>query len=574
MIMKYLVLLAGALFILALDLTGIAVLDAIQVPYEQNFDSCVPPSLPDAWIAVETNESPSFTATQAYNSHSAPNHIILYEAPGNDYLVLALPPLEDEVPLQHISVWWWARSYQDGSALQVGILQDPDDSASFFSLTPDIPLTSYWKPYRLSLACYPNFPGRRVAFKSADPIFGGILIDDVALTYNHIVDLELSKLEMWDPYYVGQDQDYTARVTNQGINPVDDYSCQLLDGNGNILSQDDGTNLDAGYHGDHSFVYSISTPGNHRLSARVVCDGDQDASNDQSPPQIVNVLAEGAEPFAPPSFSQYTGKYPIDLYWKTSMCETLYLASELPQTDKLVHGLQYAAKIISPDIGILPIKIWMGLTTLENLSGGWIPASEMQLVFDGENDFPPGELPSYFCFSQPFEYLSGSNLAILVLRPLDTQYYTSTDDFYYDNTSIIRTRNVKSDTAIYDPYNPPASEPLTARPVTLLYVTDPVSASDDPLSPVFPILSVLPNPFRERVEFNLKLAEASPVRLEVYNLKGEKVMVLVDGFQDRGTTAYPWDGRDSSGNACGSGIYLYRFESPDINRTGRLVLVK
>jgi hypothetical protein len=101
-----------------------------------------------------------------------------------------------------------------------------------------------------------------------------------------------------------------------------------------------------------------------------------------------------------------------------------------------------------------------------------------------------------------------------------------------------------------------------------------VGDGDETAVPGAPALALSPNPFRERVEFRLELTEASPVRLEVYNLKGEKVRVLVDGPQGRGTAVYVWDGRDTGGNACGSGIYFYRLTSPDINRTGRVVLVK
>jgi len=569
--------LSSGLKVLALMtlLTGLVSLAAIPVPYTQNFDLYLPPNLPDGWIAVETGESNSIAQTQAENSHSAPNHIILFEGPSDDYVLLALPPVDETVPVRHLSVWWWARSYQDESELQVGILQDPADPSSFFSLTTDIPLTSYWKRYRLSLACYPSTMGRRVAFKSADPNYGGILIDDVELSYNYNTDLEVTHLEVWDPYYVGQNQDYTARVVNQGIQDVYSYSCQLLDGSGNILAQGNQGALWAGFLGGTGFDYNITTPGNHKLSAKVVCAGDLDPSNDESPSRIVKVLAEGAESFGIQNYMQYTGKYPIDLYWKTSMCETLYLASELPQQDKLIHGVKYLSEINTPDIGIKPIQIWMGITTLENLSAGWIPASEMQLVFDGETDFTPGTSPGMFCFPSPFIYTAGSNLAILVLRPLDSQYYSSTDDFYHDNTSIIRTRNVKSDTAIYDPYDPPvASEALTARPVTKLYVTDPITAVDDPVAPALTSLIAWPNPFKQSVHLSWNLMRTAPAELKVYNLKGQMVYrthITAEPGQNQSCT---WDALDSSGNKLPCGIYLLKLSAGQDSETRKVMLVR
>lgn len=559
--MKSLVLTAGALLILALGMIGTVALEAIPVPYSQNFDACVPPALPDGWIALESGDSNSLVATQAANSHSTPNKIVLYEGPSDDFVMLVMPPLDDGIPLQHVSLWWWARSYLNQAQLQVGILEDLEDMNSFVSLTPDIPLNNYYTQYHLSLAIYPGSVGRRLAFKAGNPSNCGLFIDDVELRYNPSLDMECVQLEVLDPYQVGHWQEYSTRVINQGIEPVSFYTCQLLDGEDGVLSQESGFNLGAGIPAELSFNHFITTPGNHKLSAKVVCDGDLEPANDQSPPRIVKVLAEGVEGYAIPADWQYHGKYPIDLYWKTSMCQTLYLASELPQQDKYIHGLKYAAQIHSPDIGIKPIKIWMGLTSLENLSAGWISAFDMQLVFDGETDFPAGEYPSYFCFPQPFEYLAGSNLAILVLRPLDFRYYTSMDDFYHDNTSIIRTRHVKSDTAIYDPYNPPAaSEPLTARPVTTLYVTDPITAADDPLAPVISSLSAWPNPFRDKVTLSWKQTGKAPAILSVYNLRGQLQRRVTLAAGDGAEQSCSWNAIDDHGRKLPTGIYLMKLE--------------
>ena len=51
---------------------------------------------------------------------------------------------------------------------------------------------------------------------------------------------------------------------------------------------------------------------------------------------------------------------------------------------------------------------------------------------------------------------------------------------------------------------------------------------------------------------------SGPVRLEVFNVLGQSVRLLVDEpFQDVGVWTVVWDGRDESGRILGSGVYFY-----------------
>ncbi|MDZ4181937.1 MAG: FlgD immunoglobulin-like domain containing protein [Candidatus Cloacimonadaceae bacterium] len=573
--MKRLAMCGCILLMLALDLTGFTALAAIPVPYLENFDSCVPPALPAGWITVETQASNSFAYTQANNSHSAPNKVILYEGQSADFVVLAMPPVDDEYPFQQISVWWWARSYRANSSLQVGVLQDPDDPNSFFSLTADIQLSSFWRQYHLSMALYPGSNGRRIAFKSAEADYGGILIDDVELLANHAVDLELSELQCYDPYRVSELQDYSARVINQGNSNVYGYDCQLLDGNGNILAQIGNNNIGPGYLAGSGFDYAISTPGNHRLSARVICPGDTNPDNDNSAARIVRILPDGAQEQAAPYLAQYHHKYPIDLYWKTSLSETLYPYYEMFEEDTLIWGLKYWAEIISPDIGIKPIKIWMGYTDLPDLVSGWVLASELQLVFDGENSFPPGNHSSYFCFSEPFHYQAGRNLVIMVFRPMDFRYYTSMDDFYCDYTTIHRTRKLQSDTAIYDPNSVYGGELSTARPVTFFIVGGLTSPSDDPVAEANILNPVAyPNPFNPSTTISFSIPAGMQCSLDIYNLRGQKVKTLLNENMTAGKHSVVWDGDDDNGRKVSSGVYLYRLSTPFSSKSAKMLLMK
>jgi len=573
--MRKLLWLRSPALLLAINLLCIATLSAIPVPWFEDFSSCAPPSLPQGWLSLETQESNSHASTQSNsNSYSPPSHLIFFEGTSEDYLVLALPPIDTGINLQQVSLKWMARSYLNGSELVPGTLENPSDPTSFQSFSAPIPIASGWNPYHLSLGLYQNSSTRRIAFRMGNTTLGGLLIDNMELVFNPDVDLELSQVQASDPYFAGSAQQYNALIVNQGGNTVAEFQCQLLDAEDNVLSEGVSGSIEPGQTQAFSFAHQIDSPGNYELSAKVLCDGDLNPVNDQCPPIVVRVMNPGTQLFQIPSAMQYHDKYPIDLYWKTSLCETLYLASELPAEDMLIHAVQYFSQMYTNSIGIKPIKIWMGHTDLPNLSEGWVPATQLQLVFDSVSDFPAGEHPCLFCFDQPFLYEAGANLAIMVFRPLDAVYYTSMDDFFFDNTDIYRTRIVRSDTAIYDPCNPPVSELVRARPATALWVSTPATAEDDPLAPALNALRVTPNPFQDQVSITWEQKQPESCELSIYNLKGQLQRHVQLQADSNLRQSFCWDGTDQQGQPLPSGIYLLKLKAGKHSQARKLIMMK
>ena len=83
-----------------------------------------------------------------------------------------------------------------------------------------------------------------------------------------------------------------------------------------------------------------------------------------------------------------------------------------------------------------------------------------------------------------------------------------------------------------------------------------------------------PNPFNPSTLIPYQLAVPSPVRLEVFNVLGQRVATLVDG-QQQGAGAYVarWDGTNASGRAAASGVYFYRLTVAGAHWTGKMVLL-
>jgi hypothetical protein len=78
-----------------------------------------------------------------------------------------------------------------------------------------------------------------------------------------------------------------------------------------------------------------------------------------------------------------------------------------------------------------------------------------------------------------------------------------------------------------------------------------------------------PNPFNPTTEFWYGLPEAGFVEVCVYNITGQKVAALQDGWQEAGYYRLTWDGNDLA-----SGVYFYRLQANGNVQTRKMVLLK
>ena len=97
------------------------------------------------------------------------------------------------------------------------------------------------------------------------------------------------------------------------------------------------------------------------------------------------------------------------------------------------------------------------------------------------------------------------------------------------------------------------------------------------LAPEAISLSNYPNPFNPRTHISYTVPAAAaqePVRLDVYDVAGHLVRVLVEGIQEPGVHQVEWDGTDASGVPVASGVYLYRLQTAGQVQVQRMLLMK
>ena len=85
----------------------------------------------------------------------------------------------------------------------------------------------------------------------------------------------------------------------------------------------------------------------------------------------------------------------------------------------------------------------------------------------------------------------------------------------------------------------------------------------------FELSSIYPNPFNPATEINFSVPSDSYVRLSVYNVQGQEVDVIHEGFQSSGADSYTWNASDRS-----SGVYYVRLVSGNKAKTMKAVLMK
>jgi len=84
----------------------------------------------------------------------------------------------------------------------------------------------------------------------------------------------------------------------------------------------------------------------------------------------------------------------------------------------------------------------------------------------------------------------------------------------------------------------------------------------------------VPNPFRQKTTLSYTVPEEGRVKLEVFDVLGRRVRVLVDGRKEAGTYRATWNGGNEAGQAVASGVYLSRLTFEGRTITQKMVLVK
>jgi hypothetical protein len=101
-----------------------------------------------------------------------------------------------------------------------------------------------------------------------------------------------------------------------------------------------------------------------------------------------------------------------------------------------------------------------------------------------------------------------------------------------------------------------------------------IEGADDSRPTEFSLSQNYPNPFNPVTNFRFTLAKSAHVRIEIYNIVGQRVRTLVDEEMRPGVYLADWDGKDDKGSSVSSGVYFYRMTAGDFSDMKKMLLVK
>ncbi len=347
-------------------------------------------------------------------------------------------------------------------------VNDPQSIASTQSINVDIPYTfstagSYSVFGKITYANDMNSDNDQNS-----PI--DILVEQVDMP-----DLSATDISYPDFIAAAEATNFTINVQNLGNTDVDNYTIGLYKLEGDQSTELAITTVTETLAIDNSaeviIGYTFETEGDYQLYAKVTSVDDINSDNDSTQIYTVNVSPVGSSQITVGT-DETTMNIPVDMFYKSSLSESIYMAEELNGTG-LIKSITYYTDFAN-DYSNQPLKIWLGETDrTELLEGDWIPSTELELVADTVIDWVAGEHQVTIILDQDYLY-SGQNLVVMVERT--TTNYKNYCVFkgsstIYENRSVL----YADDT---DPANP--ASPATAEedmctaniPKTTFYVEE------------------------------------------------------------------------------------------------------
>ena len=100
-------------------------------------------------------------------------------------------------------------------------------------------------------------------------------------------------------------------------------------------------------------------------------------------------------------------------------------------------------------------------------------------------------------------------------------------------------------------------------------------SNDDVMTPgSFELYQNYPNPFNPETRISFTIPSLSEISLEIYDLNGRVVDVLVQGLYSEGTYSMVWDGLSINGDVVSSGVYIYKLITPDKSISKHLTIIR
>lgn len=270
-------------------------------------------------------------------------------------------------------------------------------------------------------------------------------IKDVVIESRDAVELSAESISGSGAPVVGEESQYVVSVKNNGYEAQNGFAVQLLDASDNVLASNSTAVIEPYTTKNVTVTWTPEKAGKMKVRARVVANGDADATNDETEAMNVTVLEGGKWLDLAQYRSVTNGVAPFNVTKKYSLAQTIYDADSIAQKSASIKGLMFYYQATA-DIEDFPVKIYLANTDKQNFTDKVaVEENEFTLVYDGMLSVPKDQTSTVVLFDKPFEY-TGNHLAMMTSGNAGklinglyfmTQYITTDRNkyFWYDFNS-------------------------------------------------------------------------------------------------------------------------------------------
>lgn len=256
----------------------------------------------------------------------------------------------------------------------------------------------------------------------------------------------------------GKEYAYQTVILNKGKNAISEFTVNIRNAADNSLLS--GKNIketmESGAEKEIEILWTPSDLSVNSIFAEVVCNGDEISADNVSETMDIKILPEGSADIieiGAITDENFDQNYLFNFYKKNSAALNIYSPEDIGYKSGLIEAFTFRSRNLNDyDIVDIPVKIYMANTDLTSADSqtGWIPESEMTLVYDGTVILPQGENDVTIDNMKKFLFEEGKNLAVLTTHQMSQGYYNQVTFPYFGTTDNSATYYYNSD---YTPFN-------------------------------------------------------------------------------------------------------------------------
>lgn len=267
---------------------------------------------------------------------------------------------------------------------------------------------------------------------------------------------------------LGIEANFKVRVRNNGNDIQDNYLVKLMGADDVELAAVNGPPINSGAITEVTIPWAPATLGPVCVYGKVEMEGDAMPHNNRTETLEIYVHNEGTQSYTIGRGNEYW-PVPIDIFWCSTLYQCIFLGEELDFGSGPISALAIYNRFYDncPD---LHTKIYLGSTSQDNLSDGFIPANELTLVYDGDISYPVGTNTVFVPFQTEFNH-TGGNLVMAFHAPWIEGRYCAYNEFksqYIGGNRAVHTISDRA-TVPYDAENTPEARPSSKAPQTTFY---------------------------------------------------------------------------------------------------------